>query len=177
MGWKAIHRWLGLVAGSIAVLLGLTGALLAIDPVQQAWQAPAAAPDLSTAALVERMQDAMPGPEKSAACHPVPSSPSASMASRPRRFYVDLRDGRALAAYRPSQLPRWVKNLHRSLLLGMPALGCRGTALAMALISISGLVLMLRRMGAWRHRPARCAVRRRSACTCWSNGCCCWCCA
>ena len=40
MGWKALHRWLGLTIGTLAVVLGLTGALLAIDPVQQAWKAP-----------------------------------------------------------------------------------------------------------------------------------------
>jgi len=41
MGWKAIHRWLGLTLGTLTVILGITGALLAIDPVAQAWQAPA----------------------------------------------------------------------------------------------------------------------------------------
>ncbi|WBY03929.1 PepSY domain-containing protein [Ramlibacter tataouinensis] len=156
MGWKAIHRWLGLVAGSIAVLLGLTGALLAIDPVQQAWQAPADAPDLSTAALVQRVQGAMPGLEE------IRRLPSGAVVAfgfdgeQAQAFYVDPRDGRALAAYRPSQLPRWVKNLHRSLLLGDAGRwGAAGTALAMALISISGLVLMLRRMGGWRQLAGR----------------------
>ena len=37
MSWKAIHRWLGLTVGTLAVVLGVTGAILAIDPVQQAW--------------------------------------------------------------------------------------------------------------------------------------------
>ena len=40
MGWKAIHRWLGLTLGALALVLGLSGALLTVDPVQQAWQAP-----------------------------------------------------------------------------------------------------------------------------------------
>ena len=36
MAWKTIHRWLGLTLGALAVVLGLSGAVLAIDPVQQA---------------------------------------------------------------------------------------------------------------------------------------------
>ena len=32
MSWKAVHRWLGLTLGTVAVVLGITGALLAIDP-------------------------------------------------------------------------------------------------------------------------------------------------
>src|SRR5690606_4102272 len=103
MGWKAIHRWLGLVAGSLALVLGITGALLAIDPVQQAWQAPVAAPDLLAATLVERVQRAMPGVEE------IRRLPSGAIAAygfdreQAQAFYVDPDDGRLLAAYRPSQ--------------------------------------------------------------------------
>lgn len=151
MAWKAVHRWLGLVAGSLAVVLGLTGALLAIDPVHQAWQAPVAASGLPAATLADRVQRAMPGVEE------IRRVPSGAIVvhgfdgEQARAFYVDPADGRLLAAYQPSQLPRWVKNLHRSLLLGDAGRwGAAGIGLAMGLISISGLVLLLRRMGGWR---------------------------
>lgn len=156
MVWKAIHRWLGLVAGGLALVLGVTGALLAIDPVQQAWQAPTAPADLSVATLAERVQRAMPGVEE---IRRLPSGATVAFGfagDQPQAFYVNPADGRALAAYRPSQLPRWVKNLHRSLLLGDAGRwGAAGIALAMALISFSGLVLLLRRMGGWRHLAGR----------------------
>ena len=64
MSWKSIHRWLGLVAGTLALVLGLTGTLLAIDPIQQAWQAPATAADLSAATLVARVERTIPGIEE-----------------------------------------------------------------------------------------------------------------
>ena len=64
MSWKAVHRWLGLTLGTVAVVLGITGALLAIDPVQQAWQAPAAASDLTVATLVERVTRTVPAAEE-----------------------------------------------------------------------------------------------------------------
>ena len=53
-------------------------------------------------------------------------------------------------------MPRWVKNLHRALLLGDGGRwGAAATALAMVLLSISGLVLLVRRMGGWRHVAGR----------------------
>ncbi|MGE4244127.1 PepSY domain-containing protein [Ramlibacter sp.] len=152
MGWKAVHRWVGLAGGGLAVVLGLTGALLAIDPVHQAWQAaPVAGSDLPVATLADRVQRTFPGVEE------IRRLPSGAIVAygfagdQARAFHVDPADGRALADYRGSPLPRWVKNLHRSLLLGDPGRwGAAGIAIAMALISVSGLVLLLRRMGAWR---------------------------
>ena len=156
MGWKAIHRWLGLTVGTLALVLGLTGAILAFDPVQQAWQAPAAPGDLSVAALVERVARTVPGMEE------IRHLPSGAIVvfsfdgDQAQASYVDPADGRVLGPWQPSALPRWVKNLHRSLLLGDAGRwGAAGIALAMALICISALVLLLRRMGGWRRLAAR----------------------
>ncbi len=152
MGWKATHRWLGLAAGSLALMLGATGVLLSIDPVVQARHASSTPADLSVATLAERVQRAMPGVEE------IRRLPSGAFVAygfdgeQAQASYVGPQDGRALANYRPSQLPRWVKNLHRSLLLGdVGRWGAAAIALAMALISCSGLVLLLLRMGGWRH--------------------------
>lgn len=151
MGWKVIHRWLGLAAGSLALVLGITGVFLAIDPVVQARHASSAPVDLSVATLAERVQRAMPGVEE---IRRLPSGAYVAYGfdgEQVQASYVDPDDGRALAGYRPSQQPRWVKNLHRSLLLGDAGRwGAAAIALAMALISCSGLVLLQRRMGGWR---------------------------
>lgn len=164
MGWKAIHRWLGLAAGSLALVLGMTGVFLSIDPVVQAWHASPPPADLSVAALAERVQRAMPGVEE------IRHLPSGAFVAygfdgeQAQAAYVDPGDGRVLANYRPSQLPRWVKNLHRSLLLGDAGRwGAAVIALATALISISGLALLLRRMGGWRHLagPVRGSLAQR----------------
>lgn len=156
MSWKAIHRWLGLTVGTLAVVLGVTGAVLAIDPVQQAWQAPAAPGDLPVATLVERVTRTIQGAEE------IRHLPSGAIVvfsfsgDQPQASYVDPADGRVLAAWQPSALPRWVKNLHRSLLLGDAGRwGAAGTALAMSLLSVSALVLLLRRMGGWQRLAAR----------------------
>ncbi len=156
MGWKAIHRWLGLTIGTLAVVLGLTGAILAFDPVQEAWQAPAAPGDLPVATLVGRVTRTVPGAEE------IRHLPSGAIVvfgfvgDQAQAHYVDPADGRLLGAWQPSALPRWVKNLHRSLLLGDAGRwGAAAIALAVGLLCVSALVLLLRRMGGWRRLAAR----------------------
>lgn len=156
MGWKAIHRWLGLTAGTLALVLGLSGAILAFDPVQQAWQASAAPHQLSVATLVQRVTRTVPGIEE------IRHLPSGAIVvfgfsgDQARASYVDPADGRVLGAWQPSALPRWVKNLHRSLLLGDAGRwAAAGIALAMGLMCLSGLLLLLRRMGGWRRLAGR----------------------
>jgi sulfite reductase (NADPH) flavoprotein alpha-component len=160
MSWKAIHRWLGLTVGLLAVVLGVTGAVLAIDPVQQAWQAPTAPGHLSVATLVERVARTVPQAEE------IRRLPSGAIVvfsfagDQPQASYVDPADGRVLGAWQASALPRWVKNLHRSLLLGDAGRwGTAGIALVMSVLCVSALVLLLRRMGGWR----RLAVRVRGS--------------
>ncbi|HUH58790.1 MAG TPA: PepSY domain-containing protein [Candidimonas sp.] len=156
MDWKAIHRWLGLTIGTLAMVLGVTGAILAYDPVQQAWQAPAAPGDLPVATLVERVTRTIPGAEE---IRRLPSGAIVAFSfdgDQARASYVDAADGRVLGAWQPSALPRWVKNLHRSLLLDDAGRwAAAGVALAMAVICLSALVLLLRRMGGWRRLAAR----------------------
>lgn len=156
MSWKAIHCWLGLTLGTLAVVLGITGAILAIDPVQQAWQAPAAPGNLPVATLVERVARSVPHAEE------IRRLPSGAIVvfsfagDQPQASYVDPADGQVLGAWQASALPRWVKNLHRSLLLGDAGRwGAAGIALTMGLLCVSALVLLLRRMGGWRRLAAR----------------------
>lgn len=156
MSWKAIHRWLGLTLGTLAVVLGVTGAILAVDPVQQAWQAPAAPGDLPVATLVERVMRTVPGAEE------IRRLPSGAIVvfsfdgDQPQASYVDPANGQVLGAWQASALPRWVKNLHRSLLLGDAGRwGAAGIALTMGVLCVSALVLFLRRMGGWRRLGAR----------------------
>ncbi|KQV50754.1 oxidoreductase [Pelomonas sp. Root1217] len=156
MGWRKVHRWLGLTLGTLAVVLGVTGAMLAADPVQQSWQAPAAPGDLPVATLVERVTRNIPGADE------IRRLPSGAIVvfgfagDQPQASYVDPADGRVLGAWQASALPRWVKNLHRSLLLGDAGRwGAAGIALAMGLLCSSALVLLLRRMGGWRRLAAR----------------------
>jgi sulfite reductase (NADPH) flavoprotein alpha-component len=156
MSWKSVHRWLGLTVGTLAVVLGVTGALLAIDPVQQAWLAPAAPGDLPVAVLAERAVRSIPDVEE------IRHLPSGAIVvfsfsgDQPQASYIDPADGRVLGPWQASVLPRWVKNLHRSLLWGDAGRwGAAGIALGMGALCVSALVLLLQRMGGWRRLAAR----------------------
>ena len=61
MNWKTLHRWVGLLLGALVLVLGMTGALLAFDPVQQAWRARPEDPGLTVATLAERLARGVAG--------------------------------------------------------------------------------------------------------------------
>ena len=151
MAWRQIHRWLGLMAGALALVIGITGAVLALDPMIAAWQARPAAADLPVATLVERVSATVPGAEE---IRRLPSGDIAvygfdngqAVASR-----VDPDNGQVLGEYQASPLMRWFRNLHRSFLLGDAGrITAAVVALSMLLLAISGLVLLQRRQGGWR---------------------------
>ncbi len=156
MSFRLVHRWLGLVAGAVALLLGLTGVILAIDPVRDAAQAVPAEPGLPVATLVQRVAATVPGAEE---IRRLPAGDIVVYAfdgDRAHAALVDPADGRVLGEVQPSALSRWVKNLHRSFLLGDGGrLAAAAVALAMFVVSLSGLVLLLRRLGGWRRLAAR----------------------
>ncbi|HOM15672.1 MAG TPA: PepSY-associated TM helix domain-containing protein, partial [Rubrivivax sp.] len=151
MSWRQLHRWLGLVAGSVALLLGLTGTILAWDPVRDAWSATPAQGELPVSVLAERVAANVPGAEE------IRRLPSGDVvvyafdAGQPQALRIDAADGRVLGPYETSAVSRWFKNLHRSFLLGDGGRAATAiVALAMLGLSVSGLVLLLRRMGGWR---------------------------
>lgn len=69
---------------------------------------------------------------------------------------IDPATGKGVGDYAPSGFARWVTNLHRSLFLGDA--GCWAVAAgaaALLVLSLSGLMLMLRRVGGWRRVLSR----------------------
>jgi sulfite reductase (NADPH) flavoprotein alpha-component len=156
MSWKAVHRWLGLTLGTLVMVLGVTGAILAIDPIQQKFEAPSGPDDLPVAMLVERVLRSVPDVEE------IRRLPSGAVAvfsfagDQPQASYVNPVTGELLGVWHSSVLPRWVKNLHRSLLLGdVGRWGAASIALALSLLCLSAMVLFLRRMGGWRKLMSR----------------------
>lgn len=151
MTWRQIHRWLGLVAGALALVIGITGTVLALDPVIVAWQTQPAPSDLPVATLAQRVSATVPGAEE---IRRLPSGDIVVFSfdgSQARADRIDPANGQMLGAYQPSPTMRWFKNLHRSFLLGDAGrITAAVVALSMLLLSISGLVLLQRRQGSWR---------------------------
>lgn len=156
MGWRSIHRWLGLVAGALALVLAISGAVLAFDPVRDAWTTVAAPAELPVATLAQRVSDAVPGAEEIRRQSAGDIVVYAFDAGQAQAWRIDPADGRVLGPYQPSALSRWFKNLHRSFLLGDGGrIAAAAVALAMFVLSVSGLMLLLRRMGGWRRLAGR----------------------
>ena len=156
MFWRKIHRWLGLVAGAVALVLGLTGAVLSLDPVLSSWQARPTPAGLTVAQMVERVAASTPGAEE---IRRLPSGEVVVYAfdnGQARASRVDPASGQVLGTYQPSATMRWFKNLHRSFLLGDGGrIAAALVALAMGLLAATGGVLLARRLGGWRQLLGR----------------------
>lgn len=151
MPWRQIHRWLGLVAGTVALVLGLTGAVLSLDPVLSSWQARPTPGSLSVAQLAGQIAASVPGAEE---MRRLPSGEIVVYGfdnGQARASRVDPQSGQVLGEYQPSAVMRWFRNLHRSFLLGDGGrIAAALVALAMGLLAITGGVLLARRLGGWR---------------------------
>ena len=151
MLWRQIHRWLGLVAGSVAVVLGLTGAVLSWDPLQSAWAARPAPGSMSVAQLAAQVMAGTPGAEE---IRRLPSGDIVVYAfdqGQAQASRIDPQSGRLLGDYQPSAVMRWFKNLHRSFLLGDAGrIAAALVAASMGLLAITGAVLLARRLGGWK---------------------------
>jgi len=153
---RAFHRWPGLLALALVCILSLSGAALSVFPAAERLSAPQAETRLTVARLADRIQAVYPGVEQ------IRRAPSGRITAywfdqgAPGAAVIDPATGQGVAAADPSQLQRWLTNLHRSLFLGdagriTMAIG----AAALLVLSASGGVLVMRRVGGWRNWFAR----------------------
>lgn len=149
---RSLHKFPGLVAALLIVVTALSGAVLSVLPAVEVAQAPAQAePGLTVAVLADRIATTYPGVEQ------IRRAPSGRITAfyfddgRPGSVVIDPATGRGVSEYEPSGFQRWVTNLHRSLFLGDAGrLTVAAAAVALLLLSVSGLALAARRMGGWR---------------------------
>lgn len=149
---RALHRWPGLLALLLVTVLALSGAVLSVFPAAERLSAPQAEATLSVAELAGRIQRAYPGVEQ------IKRAPSGRITAywfandEPGAAVIDPATGKAVASADPNPVQRWLTTLHRSLFLDdtgriVMAVG----AVAMLFLSVSGILLVARRMGGWRH--------------------------
>lgn len=148
---RQFHSLPGLLSALLVILLGITGAILSIDPALDRFGTSLPA-GVSVAELADRVVRHYPGAEQ------IQRTPSGSLIvyySAPAgtgAVRVNPASGNAIAPYVPSAFSRWVKQLHRSLFLDTPGRAASGiTALAMLVLCISGTLLLIKRVGGWRH--------------------------
>ncbi len=150
---RFIHRWPGLLVAILLICVSLSGAALSVFPAIES---------LSTPPQTERNLDAGAVAARIKATYPGVTEIRVSPAGRITASWIDENDQSQAAVMDPAtgasvravEVPaaeRWLKNLHRSLFLGdagrmVMAFG----ALAMLILSVSGVFLVFRRVGGWR---------------------------
>ncbi|MEO8600449.1 MAG: PepSY domain-containing protein, partial [bacterium] len=166
---RPLHSLSGLIAALFLLVLAISGAILSVDPALErlATTVPAAG-QVSVAELAGRVARHYPGVEQ------IQRTPSGTVivyysnAGQSGADRIDPQSGQRIAAHvrtgAYSATMRWVKQLHRSLLLDTPGRAVAGiAALFMFLLSVSGALLMARRLGGWRNllRPLRGSLNQR----------------
>lgn len=147
---RQFHSLPGLISALLVILLGVTGALLSVNPALDRFGTSLPA-GVSVAELAGRVVQHYPGAEQ------IQRTPSGSLIvyystdSGARADRVDPATGAAIAPYSPSAFARWIKQLHRSLFLDTAGRAATGiTALALLALCISGMLLLIKRVGGWR---------------------------
>lgn len=156
---RKIHSLPGLFVALLLVIVAISGAALSVTPaVERLGTTVPADGEINVAALVTRVGEHHPGVEQ------IQRSPSGSIVvyyshnGQTGATRIDPSSGESIGQHETSAWVRWTKNLHRSLLAdtsGRVVVGL--SALAMLVLSISGVVLLVRQQGGWRQlvRPVR----------------------
>lgn len=148
---RSLHRWPGLLALIPIVVLTFSGSVLSLFPAAQSFTTPAVNAELKIGELVSRIQLVHTGVEQ------IRRAPTGRITAywfeggAPSAATIDPATGQDLASADPSKIERWLSNLHRSMLLGDSGrIAMAMGALAMLVLALSGLVLLVRRVGGWR---------------------------
>ena len=153
MALRRFHRWVGLGVSGFALILAITGTTLAVDPVIEAASTGSltAPGNITVAELTAEIVTQVPSAtriEKSANHAITVEFLAPDRAGRVRFDPASM----SVQPLKPAS-PVWtaLKDLHRSFFMGDLGRAIAGvSALAMGLLSLSGVLIMKRRMGGWR---------------------------
>ncbi|MDY7067174.1 Flavohemoprotein [Pseudomonas extremaustralis] len=162
---RQFHSLPGLIAALLVMLLAISGAVLSVNPaLERLHGTSTAAGQVNVGQLAGRIANHFPGVEQ------IQRTASGTVIiyynqdGQAGAQTVDPLTGQGLGAYEPSAVSRWVKDLHRSLFMGSVGHGIAGIgALVMLLLSMSGALLLARRLGGLRNllRPLRGSFSQR----------------
>ncbi|MEO5963204.1 MAG: PepSY domain-containing protein [Thermomonas sp.] len=156
---RRTHSLPALIAALLLAVLAISGAILSVNPAIERLRTTVPGNSQgSVAMLAERVAQHYSGVEQ------IQRSPSGtivvyySQGDRTGADRIDPVSAQGIAPYAPSGFTRWMKSLHRSLLADTPGRAVAGlSALIMLVLCLSGMALLVKRMGGWRQlmRPMR----------------------
>lgn len=156
---RQFHSLPGLIAALLVMVLAISGAVLSVNPtLERLHSTSTAAGQLNVGQLAGRVASHFPGVEQIQRTASGTVIVYYNQDGQTGAVKVDPLTGQGLVPYEPSAFTRWMKDLHRSLFMGTPGHGVSGVgALFMLILSVSGALLLARRLGGWRNllRPLR----------------------
>lgn len=148
---RRFHSFAGLAAALLVIFMAATGFVLSLQPIADAVTTIPATGSLSVATVADRVAQDLPGVERlvrSASGQLVAYTLDDGVRSA---VVVDPDSGAAVGAYAPSAFFSFITDLHRSFLLGSFGHGMAGlSALAILALAVSGMLLLVAKMGGWR---------------------------
>ena len=148
---RRLHALVGLTGLALVFFMAITGFVLSLQPLLEMASAAPTVGAPNVADVAGRVSDTVPGVERlvrSASGQLVAYSLDGTTRTAE---IVDPMTGKVIGAYAPSPLFAFISELHRSLLLGAAGHGMAGIAsLAILILSVSGIGLLVRKMGGWR---------------------------
>ena len=156
---RQIHSLPGILAGLLLMLLAVTGAILAVEPVRERIGSPVVrGGDTDIATFAGRLRAQYAEIDK------IRQTPSGSIVvtffegEKAGANIVDPQTLEVLGAHRPAGFTRIITNLHRTLLLGNDGRIAVGSGAGLMLVlTVSGIMMLAARLGGYRAllRPLR----------------------
>jgi sulfite reductase (NADPH) flavoprotein alpha-component len=148
---RRLHALAGLLGLALVTFMAITGFVLSLQPVLETVGAAPSVGTPSVAAVAARVSDAVPGLERLVRMASGQLVAYGREGATRSAEIVDPSSGAVVGAYAPSPVFSFISELHRSLLLGSAGHGIAGIgALAILVLSVSGIGLLVRKMGGWR---------------------------
>ncbi len=148
---RTLHRWPGLIAAALLIIISLSGAALSVLPMLERLSTPQPGYDLTVADLTTRIIASHPGVEQ------IKRAPSGRITAywfvdgTPGAAVIDPITGQDIGSADPSPVQQWLTDLHRALFLDDAGRWTTAAAAAVLLVlALSGIVLVSRRMGGFR---------------------------
>ncbi len=152
--WRKTHLWAGLLMSILILVVSLTGTVLATKPMYKAYNASSSLSNMSVATAIENIakKNKRITPQKLTIYPSGDVKLNYTIRNQLKKRYVSLTTGKFLRKQEEPKIYAFVANLHRSFLLGdkgriFPAI----SAISMFILSISGIILLIRRLGGIRY--------------------------
>jgi sulfite reductase (NADPH) flavoprotein alpha-component len=153
---RTYHALAGLAGFALVVVMALTGFLLSLQPLLDTAMTRSVSGMPSVAEVAGRVAQEVPGVQRLVRSASGQVVAYAAEGTTRLAEVIDPNTGAVVAPYAPSPFFAFVTELHRSLFLDTAGHGAAGIAsLAILVLSVSGIGLLVRKLGGWRQLLSR----------------------